>query len=123
MPSKPAILYVEDDRQSRRLMEMLFKGRMQLEHFAILEDSEDFEAHVNKLNPAPDIVLLDIHVKPYDGFQMLSMLRKLDWGAKVPIVALTASVMNEEIQQLTVAGFNGCLGKPVDIKKLPETLD
>ena len=123
MPEKPAILYVEDDRLSRRLMEMLMKGRMQLPHVTILEDSEDFMLHVAALDPKPDIVLLDIHVKPYDGFEMLSMLRTLDWAKQTPVVALTASVMNEEIQQLTAAGFNGCIGKPIDIKSMPDTLE
>src|SRR4051812_31322774 len=108
MPDKPAILYVEDDRLSRKLMEMLLKGRMQLPHVTILEDSEDFMLHVEKLDPKPDIVLLDIHVKPFDGFEMLAMLRQIDWGKNTPVIALTASVMNEEIQKLTQAGFNGC---------------
>jgi CheY-like chemotaxis protein len=123
MSSNPAILYVEDDRQSRKLMEMLFKSRMQLSHVTILEDSEDFMLHVDALNPKPDIILLDIHVKPYSGFEMLAMLRKLDWSQKTPIIALTASVMNEEIQQLINAGFNGCIGKPIDIKTLPDAIE
>jgi CheY-like chemotaxis protein len=123
MPDKPAILYVEDDRLSRKLMEMLLRGRMQLSHVTILEDSEGFMLHVEKLDPKPDIVLLDIHVKPFDGFEMLTMLRQLDWMKNIPIIALTASVMNEEIQKLTQAGFNGCIGKPIDIKAVPEALE
>jgi CheY-like chemotaxis protein len=123
MTDKPAILYVEDDRLSRKLMEMLLRGRMQLPHVTILEDSEDFMLHVGRLDPKPNIVLLDIHVKPFDGFEMLAMLRQLDWGKNTPIIALTASVMNEEIQKLTQAGFNGCIGKPIDIKAVPEALE
>ncbi len=49
--------------------------------------------------PKPDVILLDIHVKPYSGFEMLEMLRKMNGFVDVPVVALTASVMNEEVQK------------------------
>jgi CheY-like chemotaxis protein len=54
---------------------------------------------------------------------MLAMLRQLDWvNGRPMIVALTASVMNEEVQELKTAGFNGCLAKPIDLQTFPETL-
>ncbi len=120
---RPVILYVEDDPQSRKLMSMLLKGRMKLPHVTILEDSEDFEAHIAALDPKPDIILLDIHMKPFNGFEMLTMLRENEWVRHIPIVALTASVMSEEVQKLKTVGFNGCLAKPIDLETFPETLD
>jgi CheY-like chemotaxis protein len=121
-PQEPAILYVEDDPQSRKLMSMLLKGRMKLPHVTILEDSNDFLANVEALDPKPDVILLDIHMKPYSGFEMLTMLRELAWASSTPIVALTASVMNEEVQRLRSIGFNGCLAKPIDLETFPDTL-
>ena len=121
-PQEPAILYVEDDPQSRKLMSMLLKGRMKLPHVTILEDSQDFLTHVEALDPKPDVILLDIHMKPYNGFEMISMLRELSWANDKPIVALTASVMNEEVQRLRSIGFNGCLAKPIDLETFPDTL-
>lgn len=117
------VLYVEDDPQSRKLMRMLLQGRMNLSDVTILEDSQNFLERVEALEPKPDIVFLDIHVKPYNGFAMLEMLRGLDWGHDTPIVALTASVMNEEVQQLRSAGFNGCVAKPIDLTTFPEVVD
>jgi len=38
------------------------------------------------------------------------------------VVALTASVMNEEIQQRRTAGFDGCLAKPIDVDEFPHSL-
>ncbi|HEX2905247.1 MAG TPA: response regulator [Phototrophicaceae bacterium] len=122
MNNLPVVLYVEDDPQSRKLMRMLLKGRMNLPHVTILENSEDFLAKVEALDPKPDLIFLDIHVKPYDGFEMLRMLRQLDSVKGTPVVALTASVMNEEVQQLRTAGFNGCLAKPIDLATFPETV-
>jgi CheY-like chemotaxis protein len=122
MTNEPVILYVEDDPQSRKLMNMLLKGRMKLPHVTILEDSQDFLANVEALDPKPNIILLDIHMKPFNGFEMLTMLRDLPWTQETPIVALTASVMNEEVQRLRSIGFNGCLAKPIDLETFPDTL-
>ena len=120
--SEPAILYVEDDPQSRKLMSILLKGRMKLSNVTILEDSQNFLANVEALDPKPDLILLDIHVKPYNGFEMLSMLKDLPWVNGTPIVAVTASVMNEEVVKLRSIGFDGCLAKPIDLETFPETL-
>lgn len=123
MREQPAVLYVEDNAQSRKLMSMLLKGRMKLPHVTILEDSQNFLEHLAVLDPKPDVILLDIHMKPYNGFEMLAMLQQLDWAKNTPIVALTASVMNEEVEQLRTAGFDGCLAKPIDLETFPDMLD
>ncbi len=119
----PTVLYVEDDAQSRKLMSLLLKVRMRLPDVTIFEDSTDFLARVESLAPKPDLILLDIHMKPHDGFEMLHMLRSLSWAKDLPIIALTASVMSEEIDQLQEAGFDGCLGKPIDMDVFPELFD
>lgn len=123
MNTQPAVLYVEDDSQSRKLMALLLQGRLKLPHVTIFEDSQDLLERVAALDPLPDLILLDIHLKPYNGFEMLEMLRQTDWLNGVPIVALTASVMNEEVQRLRMAGFNGCLAKPIDMATFPDTLE
>jgi CheY-like chemotaxis protein len=117
-----SILYVEDDPRSRRVMQMMLVNSMKLPYVVMFEDSEDFLERVQMLDPQPNIVFLDVHVKPYTGFEMLEMLRELEQFAHVPVVALTASVMNEEIYQLKEAGFNGCVAKPIDTDTFPEIL-
>jgi two-component system cell cycle response regulator DivK len=119
----PTILYVEDDPLSRRLMSMLLRGRMKLAHVTILENSQHFLSNLEALDPKPNLILLDIQMKPYDGFAMLEMLRQLTWAKTMPIVALTASVMVEEVQRLKEAGFNGCIGKPINIETFPDILN
>ena len=123
METQPAVLYVEDDPSSRKMMQLLLSGRMRLPQVTIMEDSFDFQMRVDALDPKPDIIFLDIHVKPYDGFEMLKMLRELNWVNGTPIVALTASVMNEEVYQLREAGFSGCLAKPLDLSTFPEIFE
>ena len=76
----------------------------------------------NKEADKPDVILLDIHVKPFTGFEMLEMLRQSEHFAGTKIVALTASVMNEEVLQLKESSFDGCLSKPVDSDIFPDLL-
>ena len=122
MTEQPVILYVEDEVRSRRVMQMLLVNSMKLQHVTIFEDSSDFMERVEALDPKPTVIFLDIHVPPYSGFEMLEMLRQSPNFKDTIVIALTASVMNEEVQQLKTAGFNGCLGKPVDSDQFPEIL-
>jgi CheY-like chemotaxis protein len=122
MNTQPSILYVEDNPQNRKVMQLLLQGRMRLPHVTIFEDSTDFATRLSYLDPQPDVIFLDIHVQPYDGFEMLNMIRQRAWFSHTPVVALTASVMNEEVSKLKSAGFDGCLAKPIDMVSFPETL-
>lgn len=118
-----SILYVEDEVRSRKVMEMLLKRRLNLSNVTIFENSEDFLARAEAIEPKPDIVFLDIHVPPLNGFEMLDILRQSQKFADTPIIALTASVMNEEVHKLRAAGFNGCLSKPLDMDTFPELME
>lgn len=120
---KPAVLYIEDDKDNRNVMQFLLHKQLCLEHVAIWEDSENFEQRLTTLDFSPDIVLLDIHIEPIDGFQMLAILRTHQYYRNVPVVAVTASVMNEEIQRLQDAGFNGVISKPIDIDLFSDHLE
>lgn len=122
MQSNPVVLYVDDDPGSREVMDLLLSTVMELAHVTILSDSSFFLETLTSLNPKPDIILLDIHVEPMDGFEMLNVIRALpDFGATL-VVALTASVMNEEVQRLRMAGFYGVIAKPIDIDIFPSLL-
>jgi len=110
-----AFLYVEDDPLSREIMEMML-GSLGYAPLTIFDTSADFSARVEVLAPRPDVIFLDIHMKPYDGFDLLKMLRAHPAFSTATTVAVTASVMNEEMARLKEAGFNGAIGKPLDFE-------
>ena len=123
MKSDLSILYVEDDTKSRHVLRLYLNLQLKIKHVTIFEDSANFMERVAALAPQPDIILLDIHVPPINGFEMLKLIRETPRFKDIPVVALTASVMNEEVHALKHAGFNGCLAKPLDLKSFPEDID
>jgi CheY-like chemotaxis protein len=86
----------------------------------IFEDSANFMARVEGLDVKPDVFFLDIHVRPHDGFAMLKMLREHPDYRDAKVIALTASVMNEEVEELRLAGFDGGIAKPIDQNVFPD---
>lgn len=118
----PVVLYVEDDPMSREVMNLLLTRRMKLSHVYIWDDNADFANRLASLPHKPDIIFLDIHMEPLDGFAMLDILRGDPAYAKIPVVALTASVMNEEVTLLRTKGFDGALAKPVDQRNFADIL-
>ncbi len=117
------ILYVEDEPMSRRVMSLMLVNEMEFSNLVIFEDSTDFMERVLALDPLPELIMLDIHMVPYTGFEMLNMLREQGVFNETPIIALTASVMNEEVQKLKQAGFDGCVSKPIDMDEFPKILE
>lgn len=123
MQPQPRILYVEDDIESRDIMRVLVNEVMGVTDLEIFEDSLNFMTRVEALPFKPDVILLDIHVPPITGFEMLKLLRNSDQYKNVPIIAITASVMNEEVQILKDSGFNGVFAKPLDMDRFPILID
>ncbi len=115
-------LYVEDDPKSREIMRLMMERIVKDCTLTVLESSVDFIAQIEKIDPTPTMILLDIHMQPLDGFALLGLLRADPRYALLPIVALTASVMNEEIEKLRSSGFNGVIAKPISPRTFPNLL-
>ncbi len=116
------ILYVEDDELSCEVMSTLLKKGLGYQNLTIFEDSSDFMPRLIGLSSKPDIIFLDIHMEPIDGFEMLNLIRSNPAFDGTKIVAFTASVMNEEVKLLREAGFNGVFAKPLAVDAFPKAL-
>jgi CheY-like chemotaxis protein len=113
------LLCVEDDPSNRLVMKLLVEKTLHARNYVIFEDSADFISRLRNLPARPDIILLDIHVSPFNGFQMLQMIREDPVYCNTKVVALTASVMNEEVERLRKSGFDGAIGKPITLSTFP----
>ena len=117
------LLCVEDDSSNRLVMKLLVEKTLHTKYYAIFEDSTDFIPRMRNLPVRPDIILLDIHVSPFNGFQMLKMIREDAVYGNTKVVALTASVMNEEVERLRKSGFDGAIGKPITLSTFPIVIE
>ena len=70
----------------------------------------------------PDLILMDINLPHIDGYTITSRLRDSELGRTIPIVALTANVMQEDRQRCMDVGCNGIIQKPIDIDTLPDEI-
>lgn len=116
-------LYVEDDALSREVMVILLENLVGVGSLTIFEESKDFMARLSAVDPMPDFILLDIHVKPHDGYEILRLLRSDADYRECKLIAVTASVMTDEVQKLKADGFDGALAKPLDMTTFPELIE
>jgi signal transduction histidine kinase/DNA-binding NarL/FixJ family response regulator len=66
----------------------------------------------------PDLILMDVVMPVMDGLEATRRLRRLPPLQHVPIIALSASVMDDDAKQCLAVGMNTFLPKPVDFGKL-----
>jgi len=121
-PQKPILVYVEDDENSIFVMKMVVERVMKLPTLYVLQSRADFVQQVKGLGVVPDVFMLDIQMKPFDGVELLAMLRKDPQFKCSKIIALTASVTNEEVSLLKSGGFDGAIGKPLNIEVFPKLI-
>ena len=119
---QPVLVYVEDDEASIIVMKAIVERVMKLQTLHVLQNRADFLQQVEQLDTKPDIFLFDIQMVPYNGFELLSMLRNDSQFNDSKVVALTASVMSEEVARLKREGFDGAIAKPLNIDAFPDLI-
>ena len=111
--AQPYFLYVEDDMRSRKVVELLLTKVMGYRDVTVFENSENFMERVRALPQVPDVIFLDVQIAPYDGYEMIRMLRGDPDYQQATIIAMTANVMSHDVEELRRVGFSGLIGKPV----------
>ncbi len=114
------VLYIEDTPANMMLVRQLFI-RFPLYQLLEAETAEEGLETARKL--LPDIVLMDINLPEMNGFEALDIMKKEGLTEKMKVVALSANALVSEVERGYDAGFDYYLTKPVDFKKLLETLN
>ena len=110
------ILVVDDNFDVRRLL----KKVLEIAGYDVSEAVDGEDALRSVEGRVPDLILMDIRLPgQYDGLETTGRLKDDARLQRVPIVALTASVLERDRQQARVAGCSGFIAKPVDISTLP----
>jgi len=106
------ILIVEDNDKNRKLVRdvLQFRGYRTL-------DAETGEIGLALAREAlPALVLMDIQLPGMSGIDALGHLRADPATCHIPVIAVTASAMMQDRQQILAAGFDAYQSKPIDVK-------
>ncbi len=118
MPEKAngeTVLIVEDNDKNMKLA----RDILQFHGFTTVEATTGEDGVTLTREKQPALVLMDIQLPGIDGVTALERIRQEPSTARIPVVALTASVMKEDRERFDRAGFDGFITKPIDVRAFP----
>lgn len=118
MREKPKhILLVEDDDTNRKLVRIVLGGGYRISEAVSVE-----QALALLQQEKPDLLLLDIRLGDGSGLDVIRAVRADPAFDQVPALAITAQAMKDDESRFLAAGFDAYLSKPIDTRRLPETV-
>ena len=69
-----------------------------------------------------ELILMDIQMPVMDGYEATKLIKELPDKKDIPIIALTANAMKEDVEKTQAIGMKKHLNKPIDVEKLYSTL-
>ncbi|MDR1173948.1 MAG: response regulator [Treponema sp.] len=121
--SEKRILLVEDLEINREIL------RESLAETGIkIDEAEDGVIAVEKIAASPqdyyNLVFMDIQMPNMDGYEATRRIRKLEREdvKRIPVIAMTANTLKEDIEKAIMSGMNGHIAKPVDMEIVIRTL-
>ncbi len=113
------ILYIEDNKINVAFMQEFFA---EFDGFDLKIAMTGEEGLLLAREENPDLILLDLNLPGMGGFQAYRQLREIAGLESVPIVAVSADVMEKTVKKTQKMGFDGYVYKPVDAILLHETM-
>jgi PAS domain S-box-containing protein len=114
------VLYIEDNPANLKLVARILQRYPGAD---LLTTASGAEGVAIARAEQPDLVLLDINLPDTDGYQILRELKNSSITADIPVIALTANAMHNEVRRGKQAGFEEYLTKPISVDELLATLE
>ena len=114
------ILVVDDNRTNLKLANLVLSAAG-----AKVTSVDDGRQALDKLQAGPaefDVVLMDIQMPVMDGLSATREIRKCPSLSQLPVIAFSAGILPEEQAAAQAAGFDGFIGKPLQIHQLVTAL-
>lgn len=108
------VLVVDDNVANREILSRM----LSLAGFTVREASEGQAACKEFQSWHPHLILLDMIMPVMDGFEVLQHLQTTEAGRAVPVIAVTASVLQEDEERVLAAGASAFLKKPFKSSEL-----
>jgi signal transduction histidine kinase/ActR/RegA family two-component response regulator len=112
MPARPGqLLYIEDNHVNVLLVEELVRS---VGGLAIVSEATGAGGVARAKELRPDLVLIDLQLPDFDGFEVLRRLRADPATRGIACIALSANAIPEDIERGLAAGFADYWTKPID---------
>jgi two-component system, cell cycle response regulator DivK len=112
------VLVVEDNPLNLKLIRDVLEFR----GFDVVTARSGEEGVAEATTTTPDLVLMDLQLPGIDGHEALQRIRADPRCAAVPVVAVTAFAMKDDVERAAAAGFDGFISKPISVRALPQQL-
>lgn len=112
------VLIVEDNEKNMKLV----RDILQAKGFKTVEAVTGEEGVKLAKEKKPDLVLMDIQLPGISGIEAFKQLRADAKTARIPVIALTASVTPTDRSQISAAGFDAFVSKPISLKEFVATV-
>ncbi len=114
------IVYIEDNAANVEVMRGILAQRQGWELTVYTDGASGLAAVLER---PPHLLLLDMQLPDTDGLSVLQLLRAAPQCARLPVVAVSANALPEQIRLSQAAGVSHYLTKPVDVRQLLTLLD
>jgi two-component system, response regulator len=129
--NKKIILLIEDDTDDTRLTLRAFKKSSIALNYVIYaysgNQAMDYlrtygQPQGQERDFLPDLILLDLKLPGFDGFEILEKIREVDHTKLLPVVIFTSSGQEQDISRCYELGANSFVQKPVNYDRFIETV-
>ena len=117
------ILLVEDRATDLDLTKRAFARRRLLNPIQVARDGEEALAYIDRWEagaPLPVFILLDLRLPKISGLEVLRFLKNHPKFSAIPVIVLTTSAEDRDIDEAYRLGCNSYIVKPVDFDKFME---
>jgi CheY-like chemotaxis protein len=118
--SPATILYIEDNVSNVRLMTRLLARRPTV---TLLHAADGQSGIAMARDRGPDVIFLDLHLPDMSGEDVLRHLWEDPALRPIPVVMLTADATPAQMRRALASGAAAYLTKPLDLRKVLDTLD
>src|SRR5688500_7605458 len=114
LTAKQKVIIVDDDRETRDMLALA----LQMEGFEVSQAANGLRListlHVDR----PDLILLDVNMSWFDGFELCRAVRKNEEFQAIPVVFVSARNSGADVKRGMEAGASDYFTKPVEITTL-----
>jgi two-component system, cell cycle response regulator DivK len=119
----PTVMLVEDNEASLNML----SRRLVRRGWAVLGAADGRKGLEMAFAETPDLILMDMSLPEINGWDLTKLLKGIERTKGIPVIALTAHAMKDDMQKALDAGCDEFETKPVDLnrllKKMAELVD